>query len=29
MNDWPIAPFLLERLFSFYINDKNLNVKKL
>jgi hypothetical protein len=24
--DWPILPFLLERLFSFYINDKNLNV---
>jgi hypothetical protein len=28
-NDWPILPFLLERLFSFYINDKNLNVLKL
>jgi len=28
-NDWPILPFLLERLFSFYINDKNLNVIKL
>jgi hypothetical protein len=24
--DWPILPFLLERLFSFYINDKNLKV---
>lgn len=24
--DWPLLPFLLERLFSFYINDKNLNV---
>jgi len=29
MNDWPLAPFLLERLFSFYINDKGLNVVKL
>jgi hypothetical protein len=28
-SDWPILPFLLERLFSFYINDKNLNVIKL
>lgn len=28
-NDWPILPFLLERLFSFYINNKNLNVIKL
>jgi hypothetical protein len=27
--DWPILPFLLERLFSFYINDKNLNVVKI
>lgn len=26
MADWPIAPFLLERLFSFYINDRNLKV---
>lgn len=25
-NDWPILPFLLERLFSFYINDKGLKV---
>lgn len=25
-DDWPIAPFILERLFSIYINDKNLNV---
>lgn len=25
-NDWPILPFLLERLFSFYINDKQLKV---
>lgn len=24
--DYPIAPFLLERLFSIYINDKGLNV---
>jgi len=24
--DWPIAPFILERLFSIWINDKNLNV---
>jgi hypothetical protein len=24
--DWPIAPFVLERLFSIYINDKGLNV---
>lgn len=24
--DWPILPFLLERLFSFYINDKGLKV---
>lgn len=24
--DWPILPFLLERLFSFYINDRNLKV---
>lgn len=24
--DWPLAPFLLERLFSIYINDKGLNV---
>jgi len=28
-NDWPIGVFILERLFSFYINDKNLNVIKL
>jgi len=28
-NDWPILPFLLERLFSFYINDKGFNVIKL
>ena len=28
-NDWPIAPFILERLFSFYINDRNLKVIKL
>lgn len=27
--DWPILPFILERLFSFYINDKGLNVIKL
>ena len=27
--DWPILPFILERLFAFYINDKNLNVIKL
>lgn len=26
MGDWPIAPFILERLFSFYINDRNLKV---
>lgn len=25
-NDWPILPFLLERLFSFYINDKGFKV---
>ena len=25
-NDWPIAPFVLERLFSIYINDKNFKV---
>lgn len=24
--DWPIAPFILERLFSIYINDKNFKV---
>lgn len=24
--DWPILPFILERLFSFYINDKGLKV---
>lgn len=24
--DWPIAPFILERLFSFYIQDKGLKV---
>lgn len=28
-SDWPILPFLLERLFSFYINDKNYNVIRL
>lgn len=28
-NDWPIAPFILERLFSIYINDKKLNVVNL
>lgn len=27
--DWPIAPFLLERLFSFYINDKGFKVVNL
>lgn len=27
--DWPILPFILERLFSFYINDKGFNVIKL
>ncbi len=27
--DWPITPFLLERLFSFYIQDKGLNVIRL
>jgi len=25
-DDWPIAPFVLERLFSIYINDLNLKV---
>lgn len=25
-NDWPIAPFVLERLFSIWINDKKLNI---
>jgi hypothetical protein len=25
-SDWPILPFLLERLFSFYINDKQLKI---
>lgn len=25
-NDWPILPFILERLFSFYINGKGLKV---
>lgn len=25
--DWPIAPFILERLFSIYIDDKGFNVK--
>lgn len=25
-NDWPIAPFILERLFSIYINDKGYKV---
>jgi len=28
-NDWPIAPFILERLFSIWINDKNLKVSPL
>lgn len=28
-NDWPILPFLLERLFSFYIEGKGFNVIKL
>jgi hypothetical protein len=28
-NDWPIIVFLLERLFSFYIEGKGLNVIKL
>jgi hypothetical protein len=28
-NDWPILPFILERLFSFYLNNKNLNVIKI
>lgn len=27
--DWPLLPFLLERLFSIYINDKGFNVIKL
>jgi hypothetical protein len=27
--DWPIAPFILERLFSTWINDKGLNIIKL
>lgn len=27
--DWPIAPFILERLFSIWINDKKLNVVNL
>lgn len=27
--DWPLMPFLLERLFSIYINDKGFNVIKL
>lgn len=25
-NDWPIAPFILERLFSIWIDDKNLKI---
>ena len=25
-NDWPIAPFILERLFSIWINDKDLKI---
>jgi len=25
-NDWPISPFVLERLFSIWINDKNFKV---
>lgn len=25
-NDWPIAPFILERLFSIWINDKQLKI---
>lgn len=28
-NDYPICPFVLERLFSIYINDKKLNVVNL
>jgi hypothetical protein len=28
-NDWPIAPFVLERLFSIWINDKQFNVVNL
>lgn len=27
--DWPIAPFILERLFSIYLEGKNLNIKPL
>jgi len=27
--DWPIAPFILERLFSIYLEDKNLIIKPL
>ncbi len=27
--DWPILPFILERLFSFYINDKDLKIRNL
>lgn len=29
MIDWPIAPFILERLFSIYLEGKNLNIKPL
>lgn len=29
MDDYPIAPFILERLFSIWIDDKNLNVVKI
>jgi hypothetical protein len=25
-NDWPIAPFILERMFSIFINDKKLKI---
>lgn len=25
-NDWPILPFVLERLFSFFVNGKNLKI---
>lgn len=28
-NDWPIAPFVLERLFSIFINDKKLKIVNL
>lgn len=29
MDDWPIAPFILERLFSIYLEGRNLDVKPL